>query len=102
VVSRLVLDPLEALMIEIPVGVVQIVIIFTWLYPKAQHMGYWRFIEAWVALWAAGGVIGLVIGSATIGIGPATALESFLGAQVVGLALAPVFFRVQAQKVTSA
>jgi len=65
-------------------------------------MGYWRFIEAWVALWAAGGVIGLVIGSATIGIGPATALESFLGAQVVGLALAPVFFRVQAQKVTSA
>lgn len=93
----MVLDPLEALMILIPVGVVAAVIFFTRLYPKLQHWGYWRFIEAWVAFWVAGGVIGLVIGSVTIGIGPVTALENFLVALVVVLALAPVAFRAQAQ-----
>jgi hypothetical protein len=60
-------------------------------------MGYWRFTEAWVAFWVAGGVGGLVVGSVTIGIGPVTALESFLVAQVVALALAPVLFRMQTQ-----
>ena len=60
-------------------------------------MGYWRFIEAWMAVGVAAGVIGLVVGWGTIGIGPVTALENFLVAQVVALALAPVFFRVQAQ-----
>ena len=98
VVSRLVLDPLEALMIAIPVGVASLVILFTWLYPKLQHMGYWRFIEAWVAFWVAEGVIGLVIGSVTIGIGPVAALENFLVAQVVVLALAPVAFRAQGRR----
>jgi hypothetical protein len=93
----LVLDPLEALMITIPVGVASIVIFVTWLYPKAQHMGYWRFIGAWMAFWVAGGVVGLVVGSVTIGIGPVTALEYFLVAQVVALAMAPVVFRVQTQ-----
>jgi hypothetical protein len=84
-------------MIAIPVGVASLVILFTWLYPKLQHMGYWRFIEAWVAFWVAEGVIGLVIGSVTIGIGPVPALESFLVAQVLALALAPVAFRAAAQ-----
>jgi hypothetical protein len=84
-------------MITIPVGVASIVIFVTWLYPKAQHMGYWRFIGAWMAFWVAGGVVGLVVGSVTIGIGPVTALEYFLVAQVVALAMAPVVFRVQTQ-----
>jgi hypothetical protein len=84
-------------MIEIPVGVASVVILFTWLYPKAQQMGYWRFIEAWMAFCVAAGVIGLVVASVTIGIGPVTALENFLVAQVVALALAPVVFRMQAQ-----
>jgi hypothetical protein len=46
-------------------------------------MGYWRFIEAWMAVGVAAGVIGLVVGWVTIGIGPVTALENFLVAQVV-------------------
>jgi hypothetical protein len=60
-------------------------------------MGYWRFTEAWVAFWVAGGVGGLVVGSVTIGIGPVTALENFLVAEVVALALAHVVFRMQTQ-----
>ena len=84
-------------MITIPVGVASIVILFTWLYPKAQRLGYWRFIEASVAVCVAGGVVGLAIGSVTIGIGPVTALENFLVAEVVALALAHVVFRMQTQ-----
>jgi hypothetical protein len=87
---------LEALMIAIPVGVVGMVIFFTRLYPKLQRLGYWRFIEAWVAFWVAEGVIGLVIGSVTIGIGPVAALVSFIVAMVVALAMAPVVFRAAA------
>jgi hypothetical protein len=45
-VSGLLLDPLEALLIDIPVGVADLVVLFTWLYPRAQHIGYRRFIEA--------------------------------------------------------
>ncbi len=91
------LDPLEALLILIPVGVVSIVIFFNWLYPKLQHLGYWRFIEAWMAFFVAGGVIGLVIGSVTISVGPVTALENFIVAMIVALGMAPVVFRMAAQ-----
>ena len=91
----MVLDPLEALIIAVPVVAVIIVAFFDWLYPKLQQMRYWRFIEAWVAFWLAAGVMGLTLGSVTVGIGLVTALEYFLLAQVASLALATVVFRLQ-------
>jgi uncharacterized membrane protein len=98
VASKLVLDPLEALIIAVPVGAVVIVAFFDWLYPKLQQRRYWRFIEAWTAFWLAAGVMGLVLGSVTIGIGLVTALEYFLVAQVASLALATVVFRLQTRR----
>ena len=95
--SKLVLDPLEALIIGVPVGAVIIVAFFDWFYPKLQQRGYWRFIEEWTAFWLAAGVVALVLGSVTIGIGLVTALEYFIVAQVASLALATVVFRLQSR-----
>jgi hypothetical protein len=94
----LVLDLLEDLIIAIPVGVFAVVTFVTWLYPKLEQMGYWRFIETWVAFWLAEGVLALILGSVTIGIGLVTALEYFLVAQVVSLVLATVVFRLRARR----
>ncbi|MDA4135237.1 MAG: hypothetical protein OK441_06680 [Thaumarchaeota archaeon] len=93
----MVLDPLEAVIIAVPVGAVVTVAFFDWLYPKLRQRGYWRFVEAWTAFWLAAGVSGLVLGSVTIGIGLVTALEYFVLAQVASLASATVVFRWQTQ-----
>ena len=92
------LDSLEALIVAVPVGVFVIVTFLAWLYPKLQRMRYWRFIEAWMSFWLAGGVSALILGSITIGIGLVTALEYFLVAQVASLVLATIVFRLQARR----
>ena len=89
------LTPVMGLVVDLIALAVSLAIFFTWVYPKLRRLEYRRFIEAWMALAMAGGVVALVNAVDVLGTGPITVLVNLTVAMVLALALGLVLFRIQ-------